>query len=197
MSPIERSASGGGSGFTNPMTTAGDLIIENAVPAPARLAVGAAGQTLGVSGGLPAWVTPPGAEIGYTQITADVNLTDLAENTATALISPGALTFDGAPVMVEFFAEEIISPTGVSAFLVLTLFEGATEITRLAVFDSLSATVIPPAPGIGRYRFTPSAASHTYKLCGFVSSTAGTPHIRAGSGGTGGNAPAYLRFTKV
>lgn len=56
MSPIERSAGGsGGGGFANPMTTAGDIIIENAVPAPARLAIGSAGQVLGVSGGLPAW----------------------------------------------------------------------------------------------------------------------------------------------
>jgi hypothetical protein len=37
------------------LTTAGDLIIENATPAPARLAVGTAGQVLGVAGGLPAW----------------------------------------------------------------------------------------------------------------------------------------------
>jgi hypothetical protein len=38
-----------------PLTTAGDMLIENATPAPARLAVGSAGQVLGVSGGLPAW----------------------------------------------------------------------------------------------------------------------------------------------
>jgi hypothetical protein len=38
------------------LTTAGDLIIENATPAPARLPVGSAGQALGVSGGLPAWL---------------------------------------------------------------------------------------------------------------------------------------------
>jgi hypothetical protein len=37
------------------LTTAGDLIIENATPAPARLAVGTPGQSLQVSGGLPAW----------------------------------------------------------------------------------------------------------------------------------------------
>jgi hypothetical protein len=37
------------------LTTKGDLLIANATPAAARLAVGAAGQVLGVSGGLPAW----------------------------------------------------------------------------------------------------------------------------------------------
>ena len=52
---------------------AGDLIIQNATPAPARLAAGSANQVLGVSGGLPAW--QPGltlqvatASAGYTLV---------------------------------------------------------------------------------------------------------------------------------
>jgi len=40
------------------LTTKGDLIIENATPAPARLAIGSAGQQLGVSAGLPAYMAP-------------------------------------------------------------------------------------------------------------------------------------------
>src|ERR1700676_1053538 len=43
----------------SPLTTAGDIIYENAAPAPARLAIGTTGQILTVSGGLPIW-----AEIG-------------------------------------------------------------------------------------------------------------------------------------
>ena len=43
-------------GFANPMTTVGDIIIEGAGPAPARLAIGTAGQVLTVAAGLPAWV---------------------------------------------------------------------------------------------------------------------------------------------
>jgi len=39
-----------------PLTTEGDLLYENATPAPARLAIGAANQVLGISGSLPAWV---------------------------------------------------------------------------------------------------------------------------------------------
>ena len=47
----------GGSG--SPLTTAGDILYENATPAPARLAIGSSSpavQVLGVSSGLPAWV---------------------------------------------------------------------------------------------------------------------------------------------
>lgn len=140
---------------------------------------------------------PPGFEIGYTPLTSPVNITDTSESTATALITAGEFVFDGGPVWVEFFAEEVFPPTGTSAFLAITLFEGSTQITRLAVFDSVAAANPPIGPCVGRYRFTPAAGRHTYKVCGFVSGTTGTPHIRAGAGGTAADAPAFIRFTKV
>ena len=43
-------------GFSNPMTTTGDMIASNPGGTPVRLAIGTAGQVLTVSGGLPAWV---------------------------------------------------------------------------------------------------------------------------------------------
>jgi hypothetical protein len=61
------------------LTTAGDLIIENATPAPARLPVGTAGQSLQVAAGLPAWanaLTPlatTGAA-GYTLVNGTGNV---------------------------------------------------------------------------------------------------------------------------
>jgi hypothetical protein len=47
-----------GAGFANPMTTEGDIIYENATPAPARLPIGSTGQVLTVAGGIPSWATP-------------------------------------------------------------------------------------------------------------------------------------------
>lgn len=44
-----------GNGLNNPMTTAGDIIYENATPAPARLGIGSTGNVLTVVSGLPAW----------------------------------------------------------------------------------------------------------------------------------------------
>jgi hypothetical protein len=62
-----------------PLTTAGDLLIMNATPAPARLALGAASQHIGISGGLPAWLA--GFELqattgvgGYTLINGTGNI---------------------------------------------------------------------------------------------------------------------------
>lgn len=143
------------------------------------------------------WVFPPGYEINYTQITSNANITDTSEATATALISPGAITFDGGPVLLHFFGWVAPPTFSASSSVILSLFEGATQITRLAFFH---ADVTSPQNTLtvsAFYRFTPTAASHTYKITGVVDNTTGTPAIIAGSGGTGGNPPAFVRFTKV
>ena len=44
--------------ITNPLTTTGDVIYSSSGSTPARLGVGSAGQFLGVSGGVPSWLTP-------------------------------------------------------------------------------------------------------------------------------------------
>jgi len=61
-------ASSASAAFINlsPLTTAGDLIYENASPAPARLGIGSSGQVLTVSGGLPSWQTPSSSSITFT-----------------------------------------------------------------------------------------------------------------------------------
>lgn len=138
-----------------------------------------------------------GFEIGYTQITSNANITDTSEATATALITSAALTFDGAPVICEFFSARVQTDSNaIGDTTTITLFEGATQITRLAVVDTTAAQLNVETV-CARYRFTPTAAVHTYKVCAFVPSTTGTPSIGAGAGGTGALPPAYLRFTKV
>ena len=52
-----RSAMTWTSALTNPMTTNGDMIYGGLAGAATRLAVGSTGQMLGVSSGIPAWVT--------------------------------------------------------------------------------------------------------------------------------------------
>jgi hypothetical protein len=51
------------SGFADPMTTSGDIIIRNGSNVTTRLGIGSANQVLTVSGGVPAWVTPSGGGI--------------------------------------------------------------------------------------------------------------------------------------
>ncbi len=166
------------------------------VLAVANLVAGAAGQVLGGTG--PAYAYPPGYEIGYTEITSNASVTDTSESTATALISPGALTFDGGPVLLEFFAPVVIADSTTNTdILIITIFEGATQIGRLAeVRTTVVGTPRTSVPVRCTYRFTPSAASHTYKLCAFATSATGGTII-AGAGGTAGFVPAFVRFTKV
>lgn len=52
--------SGGGGGMTNPMTTAGDIIVGGASGTPARLGIGSDGQVLTLVSGALAWAAPTG-----------------------------------------------------------------------------------------------------------------------------------------
>jgi hypothetical protein len=45
-------------GFSNPMTTTGDIIYSSGGSTPARLGIGTTGQVLNVTAGIPAWTTP-------------------------------------------------------------------------------------------------------------------------------------------
>lgn len=145
-----------------------------------------------------AWGYPPGFEIGYTQITAPVNIASTTEATGTTIISPGALTFDGTAVMCHFFAPYVKADTASAGdFVTICLFEGATEIGRLG--SSLSViTANQTFFSMSLFlRFTPTAAAHTYTVTAFSTSTTGTPQVGAGAGGTGAYNPAFVRFTKV
>ena len=166
----------------------------------AALEGGVAGEFLAATDGSDVeWAYPPGYEIGYDQITSPVNITGTSLSAATTVIAGSAYTFDGSAVMVEAFSPEIVLPeaTGPSGALVLVLFEGSTALAVLGAYTS-PATSQSDYPFLARYRFMPSAASHTYSLKAWVGSTTGTPNVQAGAGTSGTTVtPAYLRFTKV
>lgn len=139
-----------------------------------------------------------GYEISYTQITASVNIVSTTEATGTTILSPGAVTFDGGLVLVEFFAPLIITDTtAINDVVTVSLFEGATQITRFGAAVVQSTSVQDILPFYARYRFTPTAAAHTYTVTAFSSTTTGTPRVLAGAGGTAAYPPAFVRFSKV
>lgn len=137
-----------------------------------------------------------GFEIGYDQITSFVTVSATTEATGTTVITCGAHTFDGAPVLAMFFAPGIQTAAVSQLSLTVCLFEGSTEIGRLCVVSNASATQ-DVHPGIGILRFTPSAGSHTYKVTAFVNNATATSGVVAGAGGTAAYDPAFIRFTKV
>jgi hypothetical protein len=159
----------------------------------------AAGQVYqGTGNGTGALVLPPGFEIGYDQITAPVTVSSTTEGTPTVIIACAAHTFDGGLVILEFFTPEMKCASGVTnPFILANLYEGATDLGRLCDVGQNGSSIpqSTSAPGIGKFRFTPSAGSHTYTIGGWVSGGSGS--IAAGAGGAGVECPTYARFTKV
>lgn len=68
------------SGFADPMTTIGDLILRNASNVTTRLPIGSSGQVLTVTGGVPAWAAAGG---GFTNPMTTVG--DMIFNNASAI----------------------------------------------------------------------------------------------------------------
>lgn len=178
------------------VTTAGDLLVATGNAALTRLGIGAAGQVLAVVGGVLTWVYPPGFAMGYTQIVSPVTIASTTEATGTTILSPGALTFDGSPWIVEFFGLCGGTATAAGAFLEVNLFEGATQITRLAEVQNPAASAIA-VPTRTAYQFTPTAGAHTYTVTAFKGANWTTALVNCGAAGTGGYPPAFVRFTKV
>lgn len=134
----------------------------------------------------------PGAEIGYDQITSNVNIGSSTEASGTTIITCAAHTFDGSPVWAEFSASNVYG--GGANNILVCLFEGATEIGKLCQVRTEGAVSML---AYGRLRFTPTAGSHTYTVTAFATSLTGPPNIGAGAGGTGAYVPASIVFKKV
>lgn len=179
------------------LTTKGDLLWESANGTAARLAVGAQSQVLAVSASsVLGWAYPPSYEIGYDEITATVTVTSTTEASGTAVVSCAAHTFDGGAVVVEFFAPYLQIGATVGDNVSVCLFEGATEIGRLLHVTTPSTGTSILTAAIGKLRFTPTAASHTYTISAFKNAGS-TCVVGAGAKGTGAYVPAYCRFVKV
>lgn len=77
----------------SPLTTAGDIIYESAVPAPTRLAIGSTGNVLTVSGGgLPTWAPPATSGTVTSVALADGSSTPIYSISGSPVTSTGTLT---------------------------------------------------------------------------------------------------------
>lgn len=76
----------------SPMTTAGDIIYENATPAPARLAIGSTGNVLTVSGGLPVWAPPATGGTVSSVAFSDASSTPIYTISGSPVTTSGTLT---------------------------------------------------------------------------------------------------------
>ena len=128
----------------SPMTTAGDIIYENATPAAARLAIGSSGQVLTVSAGLPVWSTPP-TPTAYVSSVALADSTNIFNITGSPITSSGTLTLSslksqaansffagpngssGAPTFRTIVAADLPSLSGIYLALAGGTMSGAID----------------------------------------------------------------------
>jgi hypothetical protein len=116
-----------------------------------------------------------------------------ATGVAADIVSAGAVTFDGSPVLIEFYAAAA-SP-GAGANCTLHLFDGATDLGYIAQFYNGGAGTILFPVFVTR-KITPSAGSHTFKITGI--SGGATCGIAAGPGAASGDyQPAYIRVSRA
>ena len=143
------------------------------------------------------WAVPSSAasgtwqELGYTEFTSDVSVTSTTEATPDDVVSAGALTFSGQPVVIEFFAPQAQQVN--NAELRFSLWEGATNRGKIGAQGAIG-NAGGHGPILVRRRIAaPSAGSITFKVSAFNSS-AGTGTVKAGSGGSGAFLPGYIRI---
>ena len=126
--------------------------------------------------------------LGYTEITSNKNVTSTSYTAGTSVVVAPAITFDGATAIdITFYS---------------LLVDRGTTYTRLMTYDGSTAmnemwrTTSSVSPAASIVRLTPTAASHTYGIYGYVD--AGTGIVYAGAIGGGGNQnpPAYIKISR-
>lgn len=150
-------------------------------------------------GGSPGtWVSASaGSELYYSEITAAVAVPANTFATAQQIISSGAQSYDGSPILIDFVSDRVDVPSVGGAQLLLLLWDGVTNLGRLMeTANPTGATLMIPAVNIRR-RLIPAAGSHTYRIMAW--SLGGTGTIVAGTGTPGSDThmPAALRITRA
>jgi hypothetical protein len=94
-----------------------------------------------------------------------VTINATTEAAANDVVALPARVYDGSMIIViEYFIAAIV--TGASSAvsgLYVNLWDGAVDLGRIAFVETAAANAIV-APGFGKRRLTPSAASHTYSI---------------------------------
>lgn len=157
------------------------------VPTPNTTITSAWGKS--VADALNLWTRAgAGAELVYAQITASVSVTNGFAGAQT-FVDGGAATYDGSPVIVEAYCPYVTSPAAGVTYL--GLWDGATFLTQLGSVGISAGQVAVPVHA--RYRLTPTAASHAYKIGTWLNAGPGPGRMDAG----GAYVPGFIRVTRA
>lgn len=139
--------SGGGGGMSNPMTTAGDIIVGGSGGTPGRLGVGADGKVLKVVGGAPAWADESGGASLIQSIVVACSDETTALTSGTAKLTfrmPYAFTLTGVRA-------SLTTAQSSGSILTVDINEGGTTIlsTKLTIDNTeKTSTTAATAPVI-------------------------------------------------
>ncbi len=137
-----------------------------------------------------------GFEVGYDEITTGVTIASTSEAAPTTIITCASHTFDGAPVLLHFFAPFVQNATVGVDNVIVSLWESGSELTRLGLLSVGTPNQVAVFASLF-LRFTPSAAAHTYVVQAHAGNLTGGPAVGAGNGSGAAYPPAFVRFTKV
>lgn len=157
--------------MTNPMTTAGDLIVGGTGGTPQRLPVGSNGQVLGVVNGVPAWANAPSG--GGVQSLAVSGQAELTGNVVLAAGSNVTLTQSGQQITI---AASGAGGSGAPANIIEVIAQGGA--TQVVAQGSILWMVVT---GVGQVVLSPSAAQ---PILWVYNATAGTISVLPGTGNT-------------
>lgn len=185
------------------MTTQGDIIYENATPAPARLPIGSTGQILTVAGGLPVWAAPAIVPLtsgvsgilpvanGGTNSNVSLNNNRIMVSSGGAIVEASALTngqlligsTGAAPVAATLTPGAGVSITNTAGGITIAATGSGGTVTSVALADG-SATPIfsisgSPITGSGTLTQTLVTQAANSVFAGPVTGSAAQPGFRA------------------
>ena len=143
--------------------------------------------------------TAIGQELGFTQVTSPVTVSNPAEGSATVVVTAPAVVLDGSTtVLITFSVPELNAMTANSIMRVNVwgALDGAaaTDLGRVGTFVNTSGSV-GSAQGatITSRHTTPAAGSWVYSIRAHSS----TANFQAGGGTPGQYRPLFIRVTRV
>lgn len=130
---------------------------------------------------------PPGYQlIAPVTFSAPITVSGTVHSSPTDIVSSGAFTYDGTPIVITMYAP---GATVGTTYLQSSLWDGSTEL--FSWFYQTAGSI----SHFGQIIVTPSAGSHTYKWRAYVDASTG--QISAGNATAGNLANGYIRVTKA
>ena len=136
-------------------------------------------------------------ELAYVEMTTTVTLAATTAATSTLIVAAPAVTYTAVPHEVEFFCQHVSAPNAVGGQTLILVYDGsaAAPMGRIAFVRTPAASASQGWPTLGKYRFTPSAGSHTYQIRGHVNTGSGS--VQGGAAGGETAVPVYIKITRL